>query len=81
MLIFFIIEYQQAAKKDLEEAEPAIAAAVAALNTLDKNNLTELKSFPKPLKEVVEISFNSGSSAIFECTHIRLIVERYAQPC
>ena len=34
--------------EDLAKAEPALEAAEAALNTLNKNNLTELKSFGSP---------------------------------
>lgn len=32
-------------EEDLVKAEPALLAAQEALNTLNKNNLTELKSF------------------------------------
>uniref|UniRef100_A0A6I8PBB0 Dynein axonemal heavy chain 17 n=1 Tax=Ornithorhynchus anatinus TaxID=9258 RepID=A0A6I8PBB0_ORNAN len=35
-------------EEDLARAEPALAAAQAALHTLNKNNLTELKSFGTP---------------------------------
>jgi dynein heavy chain len=35
-------------QKDLAAAEPALAAAEAALNTLNKTNLSELKSFGSP---------------------------------
>eukprot|EP00658_Telonema_sp_P-2_P051285 TRINITY_DN3933_c0_g1_i1.p1 TRINITY_DN3933_c0_g1~~TRINITY_DN3933_c0_g1_i1.p1 ORF type:complete len:2475 (+),score=487.98 TRINITY_DN3933_c0_g1_i1:167-7591(+) len=38
--------------KDLLDAEPIVVAARAALNTLDKNNLTELKSMGSPPKDV-----------------------------
>jgi dynein heavy chain len=41
--------------KDLEKAEPAIIAAEKALNTLNKGNLTELKSFGKPGPEIVMV--------------------------
>lgn len=40
---------------DLKKAEPAILKAIAALDTLDKNNLTELKSFGSPAKLVVSV--------------------------
>ncbi|KAM7359981.1 dynein beta chain, ciliary isoform 2-T2 [Cochliomyia hominivorax] len=40
---------------DLRKAEPALVAAQAALNTLNKNNLTELKSFGSPPKAVVNV--------------------------
>merc|ERR1719272_522382 len=33
---------------DLAKAEPALAAAAAALDSLNKNSLTELKSFGSP---------------------------------
>ncbi|KAI9209879.1 dynein heavy chain and region D6 of dynein motor-domain-containing protein, partial [Polychytrium aggregatum] len=41
-----------ACQNDLKAAEPALAAAAAALNTLNKANLTELKSFGSPSEEV-----------------------------
>ncbi|CAD7085079.1 unnamed protein product [Hermetia illucens] len=40
---------------DLRKAEPALVAAQAALNTLNKTNLTELKSFGSPPKAVVNV--------------------------
>lgn len=42
-------------QEDLAKAEPALVAAQAALNTLNKNNLTELKSFPQPPEAVVSV--------------------------
>ena len=36
------------AKADLEEAMPALNAAVDSLKALNKNDITEIKSFPKP---------------------------------
>ena len=39
---------QKSCEADLAKAEPALAAAATALNTLNKANLTELKSFGKP---------------------------------
>ncbi|KAJ3023806.1 hypothetical protein HKX48_000940 [Thoreauomyces humboldtii] len=47
-------EKQADAEKDLAAAEPALAAAGNALNTLNKANLTELKSFGSPSQEVVD---------------------------
>jgi len=35
-------------EKDLAKAEPALVAAQKALDTLDKNSLTEMKSFANP---------------------------------
>ncbi|KAJ3158178.1 hypothetical protein HDU86_003133 [Geranomyces michiganensis] len=49
-------EKQADAEKDLAAAEPALAAAAAALNTLNKANLTELKSFGSPSQEVVDVA-------------------------
>lgn len=45
-------EKQASCEKDLMAAEPALAAAERALNTLNKNNLTELKSFGTPSDDV-----------------------------
>lgn len=41
---------------DLKKAEPALLAAQAALNTLNKGNLTELKSFGSPPEDVVKVA-------------------------
>lgn len=41
---------------DLAKAEPALVAAQQALNTLNKNNLTELKSFATPPEAVVAVT-------------------------
>ncbi|KAI8587105.1 dynein heavy chain and region D6 of dynein motor-domain-containing protein [Geranomyces variabilis] len=49
-------EKQADAEKDLAAAEPALAAAATALNTLNKANLTELKSFGSPSQEVVDVA-------------------------
>ena len=40
----------------MAKAEPALKAAEAALNTLNKGNLTELKSFGKPPPAVVNVT-------------------------
>lgn len=42
--------------EDLQKAEPALIAAQNALNTLNKNNLTELKSFPTPPPAVAAVA-------------------------
>eukprot|EP00049_Salpingoeca_infusionum_P001275 m.46981 g.46981 ORF g.46981 m.46981 type:complete len:4526 (+) comp10948_c0_seq2:170-13747(+) len=47
---------QRSCEEDLAKAEPALAAAQEALNTLNKNNLTELKSFGSPPEIVVTVS-------------------------
>lgn len=41
--------------RDLAAAEPVIAAAEAALNSLDKGSLGELRSFSSPAPEVVAV--------------------------
>ncbi|VDI07166.1 dynein heavy chain, axonemal [Mytilus galloprovincialis] len=46
---------QQDCQRDLSKAEPALKAAEQALNTLNKNNLTELKSFSSPPPAVVNV--------------------------
>lgn len=46
---------QKICADDLAKAEPALLAAQEALNTLNKNNLTELKSFTQPPEAVVSV--------------------------
>ncbi|VDD79742.1 unnamed protein product [Mesocestoides corti] len=46
---------QHECEKDLAKAEPALVAAQEALNTLNKNNLTEMKSFGTPPPAVVKV--------------------------
>nr|CAH7754609.1 unnamed protein product [Callosobruchus chinensis] len=46
---------QKICAEDLAKAEPALIAAQEALNTLNKNNLTELKSFAQPPDAVVNV--------------------------
>ncbi|KAJ3128700.1 hypothetical protein HK098_003691 [Nowakowskiella sp. JEL0407] len=48
-------EKQVSCERDLMAAEPALAAASEALNTLNKANLTELKSFGSPSDEVKNV--------------------------
>ena len=48
-------EKKRSCEQDLKAAEPALAAAKDALNTLNKSNLTELKSFGSPSQEVVDV--------------------------
>lgn len=47
---------QKDCETDLAKAEPALKAASEALNTLNKANLTELKSFGKPPPAVVNVA-------------------------
>jgi dynein heavy chain, axonemal len=47
--------FQAECAKELEAAEPIIAEAEAALNSLDKASLGELKSFGSPAAEVVSV--------------------------
>ena len=47
---------QRDCETDLAKAEPALKAAGAALDTLNKANLTELKSFGKPPPAVVNVT-------------------------
>ncbi|KAK3559476.1 hypothetical protein QTP86_013663 [Hemibagrus guttatus] len=49
-------EKQRCCEEDLAKAEPALLAAQEALNTLNKKNLTELKSFGAPLEAVVNVT-------------------------
>ncbi|XP_041843992.1 dynein heavy chain 11, axonemal [Melanotaenia boesemani] len=47
---------QKDCENDLAKAEPSLAAAVAALDTLNKVNLTELKAFPNPPAAVTNVA-------------------------
>lgn len=47
---------QKDCEEDLKKAEPALEAAQVALNTLNKANLTELKSFGSPPPAVVNVT-------------------------
>ncbi|MCJ8738378.1 hypothetical protein PDJAM_G00035190 [Pangasius djambal] len=47
---------QRDCETDLAKAEPALIAAQEALNTLNKNNLTELKSFGSPVAAVTNVT-------------------------
>uniref|UniRef100_A0A8B9HS49 Dynein, axonemal, heavy chain 9 n=1 Tax=Astyanax mexicanus TaxID=7994 RepID=A0A8B9HS49_ASTMX len=47
---------QKDCEEDLAKAEPALIAAQEALNTLNKNNLTELKSFGSPVAAVTNVT-------------------------
>ena len=51
-----VSEKQKSCETDLAKAEPALKAAEEALNTLNKNNLTELKSFGQPPPAVVNVA-------------------------
>ncbi|XP_054638441.1 dynein axonemal heavy chain 11 isoform X2 [Dunckerocampus dactyliophorus] len=47
---------QRDCETDLAKAEPLLTAATAALNTLNKVNLTELKAFPNPPPAVINVA-------------------------
>ena len=47
--------FQDECSHDLEAAEPIIKEAEAALNSLDKASLGELKSFGSPAAEVINV--------------------------
>ncbi|XP_062858858.1 dynein heavy chain 9, axonemal isoform X2 [Trichomycterus rosablanca] len=47
---------QRDCEEDLAKAEPALIAAQEALNTLNKNNLTELKSFGSPVAAITNVT-------------------------
>ena len=50
-----VAEKQRLCLQDLAAAEPALKAAGEALNTLNKNNLTELKSFGTPPEDIIKV--------------------------
>uniref|UniRef100_A0A3P9MEE2 Dynein, axonemal, heavy chain 11 n=1 Tax=Oryzias latipes TaxID=8090 RepID=A0A3P9MEE2_ORYLA len=47
---------QKECESDLVKAEPSLTAALAALDTLNKVNLTELKAFPNPPEAVRNVA-------------------------
>ncbi|XP_049439851.1 dynein axonemal heavy chain 11 [Epinephelus fuscoguttatus] len=47
---------QKDCENDLAKAEPSLTAATAALDTLNKVNLTELKAFPNPPAAVINVT-------------------------
>ncbi|XP_063046887.1 dynein axonemal heavy chain 11 [Engraulis encrasicolus] len=51
-----VSKQQQETENDLAKAEPALQAANAALNTLNRLNLTELRTFPNPPVIVCNVS-------------------------
>lgn len=51
-----VSQKQKMCEEDLMKAEPALVAAQEALNTLNKSNLTELKSFGAPPPAVVNVT-------------------------
>ena len=50
-----VMAQQASCAEDLKEAEPIIAQAEAALNSLDKKSLGELRSFNTPAPEIVSV--------------------------
>lgn len=50
-----VAAFQAECAADLAKAEPIIAEAEAALNSLDKASLGELKSFSNPANDIVEV--------------------------
>jgi dynein heavy chain, axonemal len=50
-----VTAFQEECSADLAQAEPIIKEAEAALNSLDKASLGELKSFSNPAAEVVQV--------------------------
>uniref|UniRef100_A0A8C4MMP7 Dynein axonemal heavy chain 9 n=1 Tax=Equus asinus asinus TaxID=83772 RepID=A0A8C4MMP7_EQUAS len=56
LIMLEVKQKQKDCEEDLAKAEPALTAAQAALNTLNKTNLTELKSFGSPPLAVSNVS-------------------------
>jgi dynein heavy chain len=48
-------------------AEPIIAEAEAALNSLDKGSLGELKSFGSPAAEIVQVGCSQCKHVLQQC--------------
>ncbi|XP_062965627.1 dynein axonemal heavy chain 9 [Cynocephalus volans] len=56
LIMLEVQQKQKDCEDDLARAEPALTAAQAALNTLNKTNLTELKSFGSPPPAVSNVT-------------------------
>ncbi|XP_004857611.1 dynein heavy chain 9, axonemal isoform X1 [Heterocephalus glaber] len=56
LIMLEVKQKQKDCEEDLAKAEPALIAAQEALNTLNKTNLTELKSFGSPPLAVSNVS-------------------------
>ncbi|XP_057629488.1 dynein axonemal heavy chain 9 isoform X4 [Chionomys nivalis] len=56
LIMLEVQQKQRDCEEDLAKAEPALTAAQAALNTLNKTNLTELKTFGSPPLAVSNVS-------------------------
>ncbi|XP_052612854.1 LOW QUALITY PROTEIN: dynein axonemal heavy chain 9 [Peromyscus californicus insignis] len=56
LIMLEVQQKQRDCEEDLAKAEPALMAAQAALNTLNKTNLTELKTFGSPPLAVSNVS-------------------------
>jgi len=50
-----VMEVQADAQKDLDKAMPALQSAIKALDSLDKSDIVEVKSFAKPPPAVVTV--------------------------
>ena len=50
-----VAKLQAEAKRDLDKAMPALEEAIAALDSLDKKDITEMKSFKTPLPAVMTV--------------------------
>lgn len=63
--------------EDLRKAQPALLAAQEALNTLNKNNLTELKSFGTPPQAVINVC----AAVLVLCSKQKLPKDRSWKAC
>lgn len=63
-----VMAFQDECARELQAAEPIIAEAEAALGSLDKASLGELKSFGSPAAEVVQVRATPVSSCERGCT-------------
>jgi dynein heavy chain len=55
-IVVEVESFQAECQRDLAAAQPLVDAALAALDTLNKNSLTELKSMGKPPDDVVMVA-------------------------
>ncbi|MCQ2815624.1 MAG: AAA family ATPase [archaeon] len=54
--------------RELAKAKPALEAAQVALNSLEEKDLTQLRSYPKPVQAIVQLAKNI--CYVFECKNL-----------
>jgi dynein heavy chain len=69
-----VMEKQRSTEEDLAKAEPAVEAAMAALNTLDKKDLGEAKTMAKPPAGVDDVF--AATMILLANVHPNVVVQK-----